>query len=65
MKSQNFENTLSVLANAAELTRCIVQGVAGNDVADTINGAPVLRQTLYDLMLARFQQRVVKHLGDN
>lgn len=65
MQSQNFQNTLTVLANGAELTRCIVQGVAGTDVADTINGAPVLRQTLYDLFLARFQQRVVKHLGSN
>jgi hypothetical protein len=51
------------LANAAELAATVVCGVVGNELADTIAGSPVTRQMIYDLALAKFQNRLNPIIG--
>jgi hypothetical protein len=60
MKLIETQQTVVVLANAAELVRCIAQGVIGNEVADTFGGSPLTRDTLYNLAQTKFQQATAK-----
>lgn len=55
MQNRESEKTLVTLANATELVRCVVQGVVGNDVADTIEGSPLTGDIINEIALARFQ----------
>jgi hypothetical protein len=55
MKSRESEKTLVTLANATVLTRTIVQGVLGNDVADTLAGAPLTTDVINQIAQAKFQ----------
>lgn len=63
MKHKQSQQTLTTLANGAELVNAIVQGVVGNDIADTINGSPLTRSLVYNLTQTQFQATVAKHLG--
>jgi len=63
MQNKQSETTLVTLANAAELVRHIVQGIVGNEVADTLNGSPLTRQVIYDFAQSEFQSSVAKYLG--
>jgi hypothetical protein len=65
MKLQQSSTTVLTLANASELVCRIAQGVVGNDVADTFNGTPLTRGTLYQLAQTEFQNALGKHLGSN
>lgn len=56
MQNRETEKTLVTLANATELTRVIIQGVVGNDVADTIEGSSLTGDLINEISLARFQQ---------
>lgn len=56
------ERTLVTLANASELVNNIAQGVIGNEVADTFNGSPLTRATIYNLTQTRIQAALSKHL---
>lgn len=62
MKLRESQQTLTTLANGAELVRHIAQGVVGNEVADTFNGSPLTRGVLYNLAQTKFQSAVSKHL---
>jgi hypothetical protein len=55
MQNRETEKTLVTLANATELTRVIIQGVVGNDVADTIEGSSLTGDLINEITLARFQ----------
>lgn len=55
MQNRETEKTLVTLANATELTRVIIQGVVGNDVADTIEGSALSGDLINEIALARFQ----------
>lgn len=55
MQNRETEKTLVTLANATELTRVVVQGVVGNDVADTIEGSTLTGDLINEIALARFQ----------
>lgn len=63
MQNSQSETTLVTLANAAELVRHVVQGVVGNEVADTMNGSPLTRQVIYDFAQSEFQTAIAKFLG--
>ena len=58
ISQQAVNQTLATLANANELVRYVAQEVVGNEVADTINGSPISRDTIYALSQAAF----MKHL---
>ncbi len=55
MKNRESEKTLVTVANAAELVRVVIQGVVGNDVADTIAGSALTGEVINEIALARFQ----------
>lgn len=61
---QRAESTLNTLGNANELVRCIAQEVLGNEVADTIDGAPITRTVLYGLSQSIFAKHLSHHLGN-
>lgn len=63
MKHASSQQTLTTLANGAELVNAIVQGVVGNEVADTLNGSPLSRGVVYNLSNTQFQAAVAKYLG--
>lgn len=65
MKLPQSEKTLVVLANAGELVRNIVQGVIGNEVADTFNGSPLTRGLIYQAAQTEFQASVSNHTKGN
>lgn len=62
MKLQQSEQTVVTLANASELVRNITQGVLGNDVADTVNGAPINSDMINNLATVEFQKSMSKFL---
>lgn len=62
MKNRESEVTLVAIANAAELARVVVQGVVGNDVADTIAGAPLTSDIINQLVLAKIQSATSTYL---
>jgi hypothetical protein len=62
MKNRESEVTLVTVANAAELTRVIVQGVVGNDIADTIAGAPLTTDIIQQIALAKLQDATKTYL---
>lgn len=55
MKLIQSEKTVVTLANAGELVANIARGVLGNEVADTIGGSPVTRDTIYDMAMTQAQ----------
>lgn len=54
------QNTITTLANAAELVRLIAQNVMGSDVSVSLNGSPMSNQAIYDLAASRFQAELNK-----
>lgn len=47
------KDTVNTVANAVSLATAIVQRLAGNEVANTLDGAPVNRQVLDQLIASR------------
>lgn len=58
ISSQAANSTLATLANANELVRCVAQEVVGNEIADTINGSPISRETIYSLSQATIMKQL-------
>ena len=54
--------SLATLANASELGRHVIQEVLGNATADTLNGSPILRATIYDLIQAHIHTAKLPNL---
>lgn len=63
MQLQDSHRTVCTLGNGAELVAAIVQGVVGNDVADTIDGSPLTRATIFNLSQLKFQEALGMYLG--
>lgn len=63
MQLQDSHRTVCTLGNGAELVAAIVQGVVGNDVADTLDGSPLTRNTIFNLAQLEFQEAQGKYLG--
>jgi hypothetical protein len=64
MKLKQSTGTAVVLANASELVLHIGQAVIGNEVADTFDGSPITRATIYNLAQTEFQASLAKTLGE-
>jgi hypothetical protein len=62
MKSRQSERTLVTLANGSELVGHIVKGVVGNEIADSFDGSPLMRSTLFTLAQAKFQSALDRYL---
>lgn len=65
MQLTQTQQTVTTLGNAGDLVYNVVNGVLGNDVADTFNGSPLTRQVIYNLALARIQMRLAPFLKVN
>jgi hypothetical protein len=65
MKLKQSERTLTTLGNAANIVSLIAQEVMGEDVADTLEGAPLTRRAIHDMALAEIaaQPHIATHLG--
>ena len=63
MNNVRSQETLVTLANGAELVNNIVQGIVGNDIADTFAGSPLTRAVVYNLAQTEFQAAAAKYLG--
>jgi hypothetical protein len=50
--------TQTALANATELTTSVILAVIGNDVSDSINGTPIGKGMLTNIINARFQKNL-------
>lgn len=59
MKNQQSVNSVITLGVAGHLVSAIVQGVVGNEVADTLQGSEVTSELLQDLAQTEFQKVVV------
>lgn len=62
MKNRESEKTLVTVANYLELVRVVVQGVVGNDVADTIAGSPLTGDVINQIALTKLQASVQTYL---
>jgi hypothetical protein len=63
MKSALSENTVVVLGNANELAVNIIQGVMGNEIADSIGDSPVTRDVIYNMVQTEFQKKLAPTVG--
>lgn len=50
------ENTINTLCNAIMLSSAIVQEIAGNEVANTLNGNPITDAVLNDLIASQINK---------
>lgn len=57
-----FESNLSALANINELAALVVTKVAGNTVANTLNGKPVAPPELRTAIAARMRTALLPYL---
>lgn len=55
--------TVTTLANAAELTAAIAKEVLGNDVADMVEGNELTADVVRDIALAHIQSKLAIFTG--
>nr|DAK33118.1 MAG TPA: hypothetical protein [Caudoviricetes sp.] len=58
MATEKTVSNMVILTTAADLTRCLVQAIAGNQVADTINGEQISGDAIIESTLTMFQRRI-------
>ena len=56
--SNSVHTTALVLANAGELTAAILSKVAGNDISTAINGSPISRDMIQNLVRQKLEKAV-------
>lgn len=56
IQQERAEKSAIVLANASELAATIFLSVAGNDIADSLNGSRITMNTVRTLAQSRFQR---------
>lgn len=59
----NSAMTTVVLANACELVYSVFSNVAGNDVANSINGSMMTRDLVNQVTLAQIKNNLAKSTG--
>jgi len=59
MNEIELENAIT-LCIATDLVRCIARNIAGEGVADTLDGTPVIDKTLYGIILTGFTNEIKK-----
>lgn len=63
ISQQDVNVTLATLANACELVRLITIEVAGNDIAASIDGAPLSHESIAGLAQTTFMEHFANHRG--
>ena len=58
----NLKQNLLVLSNAVELGSAVVMQIAGNDIANTVNGKLITPDDLRDALASKIQGRLSKYL---
>lgn len=58
---KNFTSALA-LANAASIVAGVVKGLAGKDVASSINGSPLVQDTIAQMACTRITSQLQKRL---
>lgn len=58
--NQKEHETSLILANAAELTAAVIKKVAGNDISTAINGSPLTREVIYNLLLSKLIKKLTQ-----
>lgn len=53
----------AVLTNLLELAGQVITGIAGNDIANSIQGTPITSAYLHEAMAARVQANVTANCG--
>lgn len=61
--NEKQHETALVLANAGELAAAVITKIAGNDISTAINGSPVTREMIQNLVFRRLSQRIQKRSG--
>lgn len=57
------DSNLAVLTNLLELGGQVIAGIAGNDIANSIQGTPITSAYLHEAMAARVQANVTANSG--
>ena len=63
MTTTNTAMTTVVLANACELVYSVFISVAGNDVANSLDGKPLNREMVNNIVLAEINNHLSKSMG--
>jgi len=58
MATNSTVSNMVILTTAADLTRCLVQAIAGDAIADTINGEQLSGDSIIESTLTMFQKRI-------
>lgn len=53
--------TTVVLANISELTASLIKRIAGNDISTAINGSPLTKSIVQNLVTRKIVEKVVSH----
>lgn len=64
LSQQRAVSNTATLANAVELSQCIIQKVMGDDISNCINGELVKSQDVADTIAAHLQKNFSKYMGE-
>lgn len=60
MLNQKEHETALILSNAAELTAAVIKKVAGNDISTALNGSPLTREVIHNLVLSKLTEKLTQ-----
>ena len=63
MSTINSAMTTVVLANACELVYSVFISIAGNDVSNSLDGKPLNREMVNNIVLAEINNNLSKSMG--
>ena len=55
-QEERIKQNMTVLGNANELLVGVISELAGNDIADSLNGSPLTRATIISIAQSTFKQ---------
>lgn len=58
MVNEKQHESALVLANAGELAASVIKKIAGNDISTAVNGSPVTREMVQNLLFRKIAQRL-------
>lgn len=61
-KNERIQNA-AVLANSLQVSVDVIRKVAGNDVSDTVQGAP-LSEVIHETAAAKIKSKLSRHFGE-
>lgn len=62
-KGEMIATSMTTLANATELSACVIEKIAGEEVSNRLDGKTIRRQDLTDLIAAKLQKRLNTHVA--